>query len=196
LRGQTLDDDGAVLAGVAVVATSADGGLSRRVVSGSDGSFCVPTVNDLVEVSFEKSTATTRFFARGVFTPEGVGSCVTNTCTDIGPVNLASQDLSGCIVGRLVDGESTRPFNDAARVLFDGTPVAAVRPREDGTFCLEVALAAGLTVQDPLDDRGCAREREFDVDVPQPAPLGGTCANETACLDIGEVDFADFCFGS
>ena len=198
LRGETTSSDGAVLGGVVVAASPRSGGRARTVVSGSDGSFCVPVASTEVDVTFTRQERTQSFFARMTVTPDsGVAACSSTGCTDVGEIALTSRSNAGCLTARLVDGGTERPYNDTASLLFQGAAIAAIKPRQDGRFCLDTSLASGLKLADPVPSAGCVR-REANIDdvlalAGDALVLGGSCTVEAGCTDVGELDFEDFC---
>ena len=57
-----------------------------------------------------------------------------------------------------------------------------------------VPVATTLSLVDRTPRAGCVRLRTAPVDVSLLQP--GSCADESRCLEAGELDFADFCASS
>ena len=189
VRGLATDATGTPMEGVVVRAVPVGGGRSIAVTTSATGAFCAPiAAGSTVQLEFTASRPGTRFFAtRAATAPASPASCGASGCTDVGTVALTSVSFSGCVKGRLLDGSNV--FRDRVDVL-NGNRVAFLRPRDDGTYCVDLPVVPSISLVDP-EDRGCARLRAIPVNLAALTP--GTCADETACLDTGDLDFSAFC---
>jgi hypothetical protein len=187
------DDLGAPLPGATVSLANAAGGVIRSVTSGAGGAFCLPSERDqVVDVIFDARVGGRRLFSRGRFAVGGgaPATCGGSDCEQLPEVTLDDVTGAGCAVGTLLSG-SGRPYTDVADISIGGVR-AAVRPREDGRFCVDIIAGTG-TLTDPIARDSCPRLLETSVTV----DVGSlSCANEASCTDLGELDFSSFCSGS
>ncbi len=193
VRGVVVEDGVGPMAGVKVNVTPVGGGRVRTVFSGVGGAFCAPVpAGSSADLEFSMARPGTRYFASArVAAPAGPASCGGSGCSDAGQVTLTGMNFSGCVKGRFSD--SSEPFRIPVDV-FDGNRVALVRPREDGSFCADVPVAVALSFVDPEPRVACVGLRSTTVDVS--AMTAGSCADETTCLDVGDLDFSAFCASS
>jgi hypothetical protein len=195
VSGVAHDDVGAPLAFATVTSTPRFGGRERRVFTAADGSFWVPSVaaSD-VDITISKIAPGLRFFAtREVQTEEAAAVCGGAGCTDLGVVDTVGQSVAACVVGRALD--HGQPFSGSARVDVDGAPFAALRPREDGRYCIDLLQdTASIDVVELDEAPGGAQPRATVIDT---AGLDlGSCGDEGSCTVVDDFDFADFCSGS
>ncbi len=189
VRG-VVTDNGVPLEGVRVDVSPVGGGRTQTSFTGAGGSFCARVeAGTTSNVVFSASRPGTRYFASAqVAAPAGPASCGATGCADAGVVALTGQSFSGCVRGRVRDSSS--PFRDLVDVL-NGNRVALLRPREDGSFCVDVPVATSLSLVDPMQRDNCVGLRRVPVDTA--ALQAGSCAHEATCLEAGELDFAAFC---
>lgn len=193
VSGTVVEQGGAPLEGVQITAKPLAGGHTRTLFTGPGGTFCVPAESGQeLDLSFAMTRPGTRFFGSvRATTPSTPGSCGGTGCAVAGTITLTGQSFVGCVTGRMLD--SGRPFETRIDVL-SGNRVAILRTRRNGTFCVETPVATTLTFEDPVSRSGCARLRSTTIPTTTLSP--GSCADETTCLDVGELDFANFCASS
>lgn len=196
VHGVAVDGLGAPVVGATVRARSPGTARFGRAETGADGSFCVPArVNERATVEIVREDRTRRDYVTFTAEPTATAVCGGSGCLEAGTVTLRTETFATCIRGRLLDG--ALPVRVPIRA-FGFDEVAIVRPREDGTFCLDVD--PGPTGRVRLIDlnvparSGCVGDRDTSVAAP---PSGGaSCLAETTCTDVGEIDFGDFCASS
>jgi len=193
VSGVVLNDRGEPVNGARVAATSQSGGRVTTTTSGADGRFCARALaGDSVLLQMESFEPGTRFSGTTVVTTSSVAAtCGGTGCADAGNVTLGAESFSTCITGRLSDGG--RPFERPVGIAL-GSVSLSVLPDRTGEFCANVPVNDVVTVRDLGAATACARPREVEVSLADSAP--GSCSDTRGCLDIGEVDFADFCFSS
>ncbi|MFO0557683.1 MAG: carboxypeptidase-like regulatory domain-containing protein [Polyangiales bacterium] len=194
VRGVARDSGGAPIAGATVRARPAQSTRFTSAVTGADGSFCVPARSgERATIEIVRETRTTRdYVAFAADVSAGAATCGGAGCTDVGARELRRETFATCIRGRILDGAvPVRTPIEAHTV----DRVAILRPREDGRFCLEAdpGLPGTITLRDP-NTVGCARDRETSITTT--AIASPSCLDEARCLDVGTLDFADFCAGS
>jgi len=194
LSGIVRDAGGTALSGVTVSLANAAGGVVRSVTSGAGGAFCLPSERDqVVDVVFDARLADgRRLFSRGRFAVGGgaPATCGGSDCEQLPEVFLEDVSGAGCATGTLLSGPG-RPYTDVAEIDIGGVR-AAIRPREDGRFCVDIIAGVG-SLTDPIERDSCTQllSTEVTVEVGSQA-----CANEASCTDLGELDFSLFCAGS
>jgi hypothetical protein len=193
VRGVVTEPGGAPMAGVSVRVAPTGGGRPVSVVTGAGGAFCAPMAAGTSAVlELTASRPGTRFFATvGASAPAMAASCGGSGCTDVGTVALSATSFSTCLKGRLRDGPG--PLRDRLDVLA-ANRLAILRPREDGTYCVDLPVVPSVTLQDPEARAGCARLRETPVSLASAQPA--SCADESGCVEGGDLDFAAFCASS
>jgi hypothetical protein len=194
VSGRVLDPEGAPLPGARVAATDALGGRTRVVYADADARFCVPaSAGTDVRIDVDLFERGARFTASTVVsTTNAPGACALDSCTDVGELRTTSFAYETCVTGLLTD-PSPLPFNDPVRVGFS-TGDVAILPDRTGRFCVDIVASSTLVLEDTVD-RGCIGLRSTEIDV-SAAEAGPSCRDARDCLDIGEVDFNDFCFFS
>jgi hypothetical protein len=193
VRGVVTEPGGAPMPGVAVRVAPAGGGRAVSVVTGAGGAFCAPMASGTSAVlELTASRPGTRFFATvGASAPATAASCGGTGCTDVGTVALSATSFSTCLKGRVRDGPG--PLRDRLDVLA-ANRLAILRPREDGTYCVDLPVVPSVTLQDPEARANCARLRETSVNLAAAQPA--SCADEAGCVEGGDLDFASFCASS
>ncbi len=193
VSGVVRADDGTPLSGATVSVANAEGGVVRSVTSGAGGAFCLQAErNQVVDVIFDARIGGRRLFSRGRFAVSGgaPATCGGSGCEVLPDVILDDVTGAGCATGTLLSGPG-RPFTDVAEIDIGGIR-AAVRPREDGRFCVDIIAGVG-SLTDPVSRDSCPNPLSTEVTV----ELGSeACANEASCTDLGELDFSTFCAGS
>lgn len=194
VRGIARDAVGGPIAGATVRARPVRSTRYASTVTAADGSFCVPARSgEMASIEIVKETRTTRdYVAFATSVGPGAAMCGGSGCTDAGVRELRRETFASCIRGRILDGGvPVRTPIEAHTV----DQVAILRPREDGRFCLEAdpGIGARITLRDP-NTVGCARNRETSLSAPPVA--APSCLEEERCVDVGTLEFADFCAGS
>ncbi len=83
------------------------------------------------------------------------------------------------------------PYTDIAVVDVAGAQ-AALRPRDDGSFCVDI-IAGNAQITDSVERDSCPTALSTTVTV---EVTSNACADERTCTDVGEIDFSAFCSGS
>ncbi len=194
VHGVARDALGAPVAGATVRARPERSTRYASTITAADGSFCVPArAGERASIEIVKETRTTRDYE--AFTADvatGAAMCGGAGCSEVGPRILRRETFATCIRGRILDrGAPVRTPIEAYTV----DQVAILRPREDGRFCIEAdpGVSARITLRDP-NTTGCARDRETALMAPPVA--APSCIDEERCVDVGTLDFADFCAAS
>lgn len=194
VRGLARDAAGAPIAGATVRARPVNGTRSSSAVTAVDGSFCVAArTGERASIEIVRETRTTRDYV--AFTADVTGGpavCGGAGCADVGAQTLRRETFATCVRGRILDGGAPVRTPITAST---SEPIAVLRPREDGRFCLEAEPGPlGLVMLSDPNTTGCARDRETELAAPPvTAP---SCLDEARCIDVGTLDFADFCAGS
>lgn len=189
IRGRVLTDAG-VTSGTRVTVTERAGNWRRQYSIPPDGNFCLPAPgNRQMDLEFDAFGPGTRFTARAAtLTPTTAATCGSGTCAEVGDVTLAGQSFTGCVRGRLrYDG---LPYRERINVDIGGVSTF-VRPDRAGAFCVPATSDVRLVLRDSQDRSGCVRAPEIPRDIA--ALSAGGCDDPTSCLDLEELDFADFC---
>lgn len=194
VRGIARDAGGAPIEGATVRARPATSTRFASTVTAADGSFCVPARSgERATVEIVRETRSFReYVAFAADVAAGMATCGGAGCTDVGAHTLRREAFATCIRGRLLDGGSPIRTPIEAHTI---DQIAVLRPREDGRFCLEAdpGMSATIRLRDP-NTTGCARDRETSVNAP--SVTAPSCLDEARCIDVGTLDFADFCAGS
>jgi hypothetical protein len=193
LSGTVLDDAGVPVRGANIIATSLSGGRVARTTSSADGRFCAPALADdnvLVQIEyFEPGTRYSGFVTAATSTLPAV--CGGSGCEDLGNVTLVAESFSTCVTGRVVD--QGRPYESPVALDLGETTVA-ILPERTGQFCANIPVNDFVNVRDQTQRDGCVPPRQVEFSLAEAD--AGSCGDISSCLDIGEVDFADFCFAS
>ncbi len=190
--GQLVDAAGDPIVGARLV-VSVDGGAPLDVTTtGSDGRFCAtgPT-GAALNLSFSRYADGVRSSADARIN-NGLepGACGVTACADAGVIVADDILAGGCVTGRLNFG----PESITSEVLLDvdGSTFSVV-PDRSGTFCAEVPPALDAILRRSYETE-CLIPAEISVDL---GPLvAGDCRDVAGCLDVGELDFEDFCAAS
>ena len=193
VSGIVLNDRGEPVSGARIASTSQSGGRVTTTTSGADGRFCARALaGDNVLLQIEGFEPGIRYSGvSAVSTSTLAAACGGSGCADAGAITLGAESFSTCITGRISDGD--RPFERPVGLVLGGVSLS-VLPDRTGEFCANVPVNDIVTVRDLGEAAACARPREVEVSIADASP--GSCSDIRGCLDIGEVDFADFCFSS